>query len=140
MLVSQADIDAVLNQAQEAIEDISETTGVDASPVEAVAAAALAGPVAAAGEPSPEGLRRVLQLQVPVIVRLAKRKLRVSEILVWGRGTIVEFDKPVEAPLELLVNNKCIGVGEAVKVGENFGLRVSQIHSAESRIRSLGGL
>ena len=41
--------------------------------------------------------------------------------------------------LELLINNKTIGVGEAVKVGENFGLRLTQIGDVKQVIASMGG-
>jgi hypothetical protein len=43
-----------------------------------------------------------------------------------------------DEPLELLINNKVIGVGETVKVGENFGLRITQIGDLKQVIKSLG--
>ena len=85
---------------------------------------------------SPE-LQRILHLQVPVIVRLAERKLSMSEVLRLGVGAIIEFAKSSEEPLELLINNKMIGVGETVKVGENFGLRITQIGDVKQIIGSL---
>lgn len=87
--------------------------------------------------PSTE-LQRILRLQVPVIVKLAERKLAMAEILRLGVGAIIEFSKASDEPLELLINNKAIGLGEAVKVGENFGLRITQIGDVKSVIRSMG--
>jgi flagellar motor switch protein FliN len=83
-------------------------------------------------------LARILRLQVPVIVRLAERKLSMAEVMRLGIGAIIEFSKSNDEPLELLVNNKQIGVGEAVKVGENFGLRITQVGDVRQVIRSLG--
>jgi len=83
-------------------------------------------------------LQRILRLQVPVIVKLAERKLTMGEVLRLGVGAIVEFSKSSDEPLELLINNKPIGVGEAVKVGENFGLKLTQIGDVKQIIRSLG--
>ena len=40
--------------------------------------------------------------------------------------------------LKLLINNKVIGQGETVKVGENFGLRITHIGDVKSVIKSLG--
>lgn len=74
-----------------------------------------------------------------MIVKLAERKLNLSEVLRLGMGAIIEFSKSSDEPLELLVNNKPIGVGEAVKIGENFGLRITQIGDVQHIIRSLGG-
>jgi flagellar motor switch protein FliN/FliY len=83
-------------------------------------------------------LDRILQLQVPVIVRLAGRKLALSEVMRLGQGSIIEFFKRSDEPLELLINNRVIALGEAVKVGENFGLRITQIGDTRSLVRSMG--
>ena len=96
-------------------------------------AAAAAAPVAGAGE-----LSRILRIQVPVIVKLAERKLLLSEVMRLGTGAIIEFAKSSDEPLELLINNKPIGVGETVKVGENFGLRITQVGDVRQIIQSLG--
>jgi flagellar motor switch protein FliN/FliY len=81
---------------------------------------------------------RIMHLQVPVIVKLAERRLSMSEVLRLGTGAIIEFMKASDEPLELLINNRVIGLGEAVKVGENFGLRITQIGDVKSLIRSMG--
>jgi flagellar motor switch protein FliN/FliY len=96
-----------------------------------------APPTPESTEPGSE-LQRILRLEVPVIVKLAERKLTLSEIMRLGPGAIIEFSKSSEEPLELLINNKTIGLGEAVKVGENFGLRINQIGDVREVIRSMG--
>ncbi|HWB55173.1 MAG TPA: FliM/FliN family flagellar motor C-terminal domain-containing protein [Tepidisphaeraceae bacterium] len=88
--------------------------------------------------PSDQELQRILRLQVPVIVKLAERSLTLSEVMRLGTGAIIEFFKSSDEPLELLINNKAIGTGEAVKVGENFGLKITHIGDVRSVIRSLG--
>ena len=87
---------------------------------------------------SPQELRRILRLEVPVIVKLAERKLLLSEVMRLGVGAIIEFVKSSNEPLELLINNKTIGVGETVKVGENFGLRITRIGDLKQVVESLG--
>src|SRR5262245_36994915 len=91
-----------------------------------------------AATPSAGDLQRILRLEVPVIVKLAERKLTLGEVMRLGAGAIIEFSKSSDEPLELLVNNKAIGVGDAVKVGENFGLKITQIGDVREIIRSLG--
>jgi flagellar motor switch protein FliN/FliY len=88
--------------------------------------------------PSIAELNRILRLSVPVIVKLAERKLLLSEVMRLGTGAIIEFLKSSDEPLELLINNKPIGVGEAVKVGENFGLRITQIGDIKQIVAALG--
>ena len=84
-------------------------------------------------------VKTILKLRVPVIVRLAARRMNVQDVLGWGPGSIIEMGKHSDDPLDLMVNNKEIGQGAAVKIGENFGLRVSAIHDAEHRVRALEG-
>lgn len=72
-------------------------------------------------------LSRILQIRVPVIVKLAERKIDLQEVLRLSTGSIVEFHKSSDDPLELLINNKAIGIGIAVKVGENFGIKLQQV-------------
>ena len=91
-----------------------------------------------AAQVSQAELHRILRLEVPVIVKLAQRKLSMSEVLRLGVGAIIEFAKSSDEPLDLLINNKPIGVGEAVKVGENFGLRITQIGDVKAVIKSMG--
>jgi flagellar motor switch protein FliN/FliY len=97
-----------------------------------------ADPSAKPTAPSSNELQRILHLEVPVIVKLAERKLSLAEVLRLGAGAIIEFSKNSEEPLELMINNKSIGFGDAVKVGENFGLKISQIGDVKQVIRSLG--
>ena len=83
-------------------------------------------------------IQRILRLHVPVIVKLAERKFSCSEVLRMQVGSILEFNKASEEPLELMINNKSIAIGEAVKVGENFGIKLIQIGDVKSIIQSLG--
>ena len=84
-------------------------------------------------------LARILRLEVPVIVKLAERKILLAEVMRLGTGAIVEFFKRSDEPLELMINNKIIAVGETVKVGENFGLRITQIGDVKQLIQALAG-
>jgi flagellar motor switch protein FliN/FliY len=86
-----------------------------------------------------EDISRILNIEVPIIVQLSERTMALSEILNLNTGSIIEFDKPADSELELKVNNKCIGSGQAVKVGENFGLRVVRVGTVRERIQAMGG-
>jgi flagellar motor switch protein FliN/FliY len=82
-------------------------------------------------------LRTILQLKVPVIVQIGQRNMALDDVLALGPGAILELHKSFEDELELYVNNKCIGRGNAVKVGENFGLRIACIGTQKERIQAL---
>ena len=85
---------------------------------------------------SPE-LRRILNLSVCVSVTLAERAMSIESILAIRAGTILEFDISFDSELTLHVANHPIGKGYAVKVGENFGLRINSIDSVPKRIGAM---
>lgn len=146
MAESQADIDALLAEA-ESLAAAALDGGSNA------ATAVLESPEASSPEPATTSraghsprpaesrrneIERILKIEVPVIVRLAQCQMPMSRILGLTPGAIVEFDKPSDAELDLMINNKCIGQGQAVKVGENFGLRITRIGNLKEKIRALG--
>ncbi len=85
----------------------------------------------------PREIERILSLTVPVAVKLAQREIPLEAILKITVGTILEFDISADTELALTIGASTIGSGQAVKVGENFGLRVSRIQSVEDRIAAL---
>jgi len=86
----------------------------------------------------PTDLQTLLKLRVPVIVQVGQRSMPLDDILALGPGAIVELTKSAEEELDLLVNNKQVGRGTAVKVGENFGIRITQIGTTRQRVEALG--
>ena len=76
-------------------------------------------------------LKTILSLEVPGIVRLAERPMALREVQALAPGAIIELPKRAEDELDLLVNNRRVGVGSAVKVGENFGIKLSAVGSTE---------
>ena len=83
-------------------------------------------------------VRAVMSLEVPLIVVLGERQMRLSDVIELIPGAIIELPKQADEELQLLVNNKPIGTGHAVKVGENFGLRITYIGDLRSRIAAMG--
>ncbi len=81
----------------------------------------------------------ILKLKVPVLVMVGECRMPVEDVLSLGPGAIVELEKPADSNLDLMVNNKTIGSGHAVKVGENFGIKISRIDPAQDRITAMGG-
>ncbi len=63
--------------------------------------------------------------------------LTIATVRDLGVGAIIALDRPVKEPLDVLVNNHPIGRGICVKVGENFGLRVTEICDSRQRVLSM---
>lgn len=81
----------------------------------------------------------ILKLEVPVLVMVGECRMHLDDVLSLGPGAIMELERPADSDLVLMINNKAIGTGQAVKVGENFGIKISRIESAQDRITALGG-
>ena len=84
-------------------------------------------------------IETILKLTVPVMVQVGQRYMAFDDVLALGPGAILELDKLAEEELDFSVNNKLIGKGQAVKVGENFGVRITSIGSARDRVEALSG-
>ncbi len=82
------------------------------------------------------GLLMGVQLEVSVIVGRTKRKIK--DILDFGQGTVVELDTQTGAPAELVVNGQLLAYGDVVVVGDNFGLRITEIVGTKELLDSLG--
>jgi len=93
----------------------------------------------AAGGRAPRSreLKRILGLEVTLSVILAERHLTVESILDITAGTIIEFDVPFDSELRLSIGNHTIGAGQTVKVGENFGLRLTHIAELPERVGAM---
>jgi flagellar motor switch protein FliN len=83
-------------------------------------------------------IERILALEVPIVVRLGVRTLRVSDVTALVPGSIIELPKNADTELDLMVNNQVVGTGLAVKVGENFGLRITTVGDVPTRVAALG--
>ncbi len=135
--LEQSDVDALLAEAELLATEVSGEPAPD--PVPATTTSAIPGPPTPLPENLPVELRRILQLEVPVIVQLADRPMEMADVLVLNVDSVIEFDRKFDAELELVVSDRQIGLGHAVKVGENFGLRITRIGTIYNTIRALGG-
>ncbi|MCB9845490.1 MAG: FliM/FliN family flagellar motor switch protein [Phycisphaeraceae bacterium] len=82
----------------------------------------------------PSDPHAILKLEVPIIVRLAETRMTVEQVLMLAPGAILELEKRADEDLDLMVNNRVIGAGHAVKVGENFGIRLSFVGDVSTRV------
>ncbi|MEP0827217.1 MAG: flagellar motor switch protein FliN [bacterium] len=85
----------------------------------------------------PQNIELLMDVDLPVSIELGRTKMSISDILALGPGSVVELDKLVGEPVDLLVNQKCVARGEVVVVEENFGLRITHLMPPEERIKNL---
>ncbi len=85
-----------------------------------------------------KNLQKILTMKIPVIVKIAEKKMRMENILKLNLGSIIQFDKDAYQLIDLMVNNQTIGLGQPIKIGEKFGLQVTHIGDINEKIRILG--
>lgn len=81
-------------------------------------------------------LELLLDVALPVSVSFGKTLLQIREVLKLNTGSVVELDRLVSEPVEVIVNNCVIARGEVVVVDGNYGVRVIHLASREDRLRS----
>lgn len=86
--------------------------------------------VAAPDVTQPGNLHLVMGVEVEVTLRFGQRKLPLRQLVELNAGSVVELDKRVHEPVELLLRDKVFARGEVVIVEGHYGLRVTEVCAA----------
>ena len=78
----------------------------------------------------PIGVSGLMNVPVQVTVRLGDVRMNLSEMMELGPGSLLTLDRQAHEPCDILVNGRVIARGEIVTVGEQYGVRISEICSA----------
>ncbi len=76
-------------------------------------------------------LEAVSDIPVSISVVLGKTTMQVQQLLKLGRGAVVELDRKVGEPVDILVNNRMVARGEVVVVEDKIGVTMTEIIKAE---------
>jgi flagellar motor switch protein FliN/FliY len=108
----------------------------DAPPAPKVAAQA--APAAASPEaPLSPGIELLLDVELEATLRFGSREMPLGELLDLGPGDVVQLDRNVSDPVDLIVGDKIVARGEVVLVNGNFGLRVSEVATPRKRLETI---
>jgi flagellar motor switch protein FliN len=83
------------------------------------------------------GIDLLLDVELEVSLRFGCKELPLGEILDLGPGDVVQLDRNVGDPVDLIVGDKIVARGEVVLVNGNFGLRVTEVSSPRKRLESI---
>lgn len=86
---------------------------------------------------NPKALELLLEVELPVSVSFGRTQLPLKDVLKLTTGSIVELNRMVNEPVEVIVNNCVIARGEVVVIEGNYGVRIHEIISRQERLRSL---
>ncbi|AIH03780.1 MULTISPECIES: flagellar motor switch protein FliN [Thermodesulfobacterium] len=83
-------------------------------------------------------LEFILDIPLEISVEIGRTKMLIRDLLKLNQGSIIELEKFAGEPVEVYVNGKLMAKGEVVVVNDRFGVRVTEIISAQDRIKKLG--
>lgn len=88
-------------------------------------------------EPAPRNIERLLDVDLDIIVRFGVTNMPLRDVVRMGVGTMIELNRAVDEPVELLVNNRPLARGEVVVVDGYYGVRITEIGTPAERALSL---
>lgn len=83
------------------------------------------------------GTGLLLDVELEATLRFGCREMPLGEILELGPGDVIELDRHVDDPVDLVVGDKIVARGEVVLVNGNFGLRVTEVAAPKKRLESI---
>ena len=83
------------------------------------------------------GMELLLDVELEATLRFGCREMPLGEILDLGPGDVVQLDRHVSDPVDLIVGDRIVARGEVVLVNGNFGLRVTEVAAPRNRLESI---
>ncbi len=79
----------------------------------------------------------LLDIQLPVVVRMGQTEIQMGKLLKLAPGSILDLNRSADSPMELLVDGKLIAKGEVMVVDGHFAFRITEIGTHTGSIRNL---
>ncbi len=80
--------------------------------------------------PKPKGgsaMSFLNDVEVEITLEIGRRRMRIADVLKLGTGQTLELAKAAGEPLDIFVNGRLLGRGEAVVAGDRYGVRITEI-------------
>lgn len=79
----------------------------------------------------PEGFYGDLSIlqDVPMVIEaeMGRASKSLRDVLRIGEGSVIDFDKEANEPVDLMINGKLIARGEIVEIEGNYGVRITEL-------------
>lgn len=79
----------------------------------------------------------LMEVPVTLSVEIGRTRMPIKQLVSLNQGSVVELEREVDQPLDLLVNGTLIARGEVVVMDGQFGLRLVDIVSQSERLQTL---
>jgi flagellar motor switch protein FliN len=113
---------------------IDDAVNVDS--LEAAAEVAAAAPFDAVDEME-AGIGLLWDIELEATLRFGSREMQLRDVLLLGPGDVVELDRHVSEPVDLVVGDRIVARGEVVVASGNFALRITEVATPQLRLESI---
>ncbi len=79
-------------------------------------------------------LDMIMDIPVTLSMELGRTKISIKELLEMKAGSVIELQRTASEPMEIHVNGTLVAMGEAVTVGDKYGVRLTSVVSASERL------
>lgn len=80
------------------------------------------------GQPA-DNIDAIGKIQLTLTAELGRTRDTIGTVREYGDQSLIELDRTVGDPVDILLNGEIFARGEVVTVGENFGVRITEIIS-----------
>ncbi len=74
-----------------------------------------------------DSLAALSEVALPVSVRIGRVSLTVGELLGLSQDAVITLEQRLDDPVEVLVGDRVVALGELVSVNDEMGVRITQI-------------
>ena len=79
----------------------------------------------------PSSMDALGDVEVEITLEIGRRRMTIAEVLQLGAGQTVQLDKAAGEPIDIYINGRLLGRGEAVVVGDRYGVRITELVTSE---------
>ena len=80
-------------------------------------------------------LSMILDIPVTLSMEIGQTRISISDLLKLGKNSVIELQRMADEPMDVLVNGTLVARGEAVVVGDRFGIRLTDVISPQERLK-----
>jgi flagellar motor switch protein FliN/FliY len=88
-------------------------------------------------ESTEDGAGLLCDIELDATLQFGSREMRLRDVLELGPGDVVELDRHVSEPVDLVVGDRIVARGEVVIVNGNFALRITHVATPQLRLESI---
>ncbi len=83
------------------------------------------------------GLELLLDVELEASLRFGSREMALSDLLALGPGDVIQLDRALADPVDLIIGDKIVARGEVVLVNGNFGLQIAEVAEPRKSLESI---